>query len=422
VIPIPAQQVAQKFAARLGTSLTTETVYLSLFDPSADIEEVHHKVSSARISVLVDPPPSESNPGTIESLRRHLVGHGLVPEFIGHIRTDDQTRSGWNVAILRGANPPRIAPAPSEFTVVAVMTAYNEADVIDAVIGHLAHNGVGVYLIDNWSTDSTLDRARAFEGAGLVGYERFPTDGPASAFELRRLLTRTEELAADLDADWIIHNDADEFRSAPWPGVSLRDALFHVQSEGFSAVDHGYLDFALTEDASEPQVSLEERLTWFEPQRTGDLSRLNCWRHLPGSQVELAWSGGHTVRFPERRVFPYNFLVHHFPIRSVEQGRRKIFVERLPRFSAAERRKGWHGHYDNMTAQALIRPTNGLVHLDSNFDEDFVLERLTGIGWEPRVGRSTVKVRIARVLRRLGLLDKALRLRRKPVDDANKGF
>jgi hypothetical protein len=52
-----------------------------------------------------------------------------------------------------------------------------------------------------------------------------------------------------------------------------------------------------------------------------------------------------------------------------------------------------------------------LVHLEPSFNEDFIVERLTGVGWEPLPGPVTLKIRVARVLRRLGLLDKALSFR-----------
>jgi hypothetical protein len=64
-----------------------------------------------------------------------------------------------------------------------------------------------------------------------------------------------------------------------------------------------------------------------------------------------------------------------------------------------------------MTKDTLVRSTIGLVHLEPTFDEEFVLERLTGVGWEPEPGHASARLRMARVLRRLGLLDKALSLR-----------
>jgi hypothetical protein len=420
MVPIRARLAAEKLAARLGTSAATDAVFFSLCDENSDGEQVRRNVDQAQLCVLIGPPEAGSETRPVEALRLRLDAFGLTPEFIGHIRSDDQTPTGWSVAILRGRIPPRIGPAPPTFSVVAIMHAYNEADVIEQAITHLVHNGVSVYLVDNWSTDDTLNLARSFEGSGLVGFERFPPDGPATTFEWRRLLNRTEEIAIGLDADWIIHNDADEFRSSPWLGVSLRDALYHVQTEGYSAVDHGCLNFALTDDHLEPSSSVEQRLTWFEAARTVDLSQLNCWLHIPNIPVELAWSGGHTVRFPGQKVFPYNFLLRHYPIRSVEQGRRKVFAERLPRFRVEERLQGWHDHYDRVRAETLVRPTNGLVHFDSSFYEGFVLERLTDVGWEPGPVRLTFKLRMARALRRVGLLESVLRLRWKLTGRAAK--
>jgi hypothetical protein len=294
--------------------------------------------------------------------------------------------------------------------VVALIIAYNEEDIIGETIRHLTENGVGVYLIDNWSTDSTLAKVLGLSGIDLIGHEQFPSDGPSQVFEWTRLLARLEVVASRMDADWILSNDADEFRYAPWPGVSLRDGLFHVQQQGFSAINHTYLNFELTANTYLADSDPGEHLSWFRPEPF-DLGRVNGWRRLCGSPAEIAWSGNHIVRFSGRSVFPYNFLCKHYPIRSLEQGRRKIFQERLPRFPVAERLKGWHDHYDHVSPNDMLRPTTGLLHYDSTFQEDFLLERLTGVGFAPLPSRMTPKIRLARVLRKVGLLDRALTLR-----------
>ena len=68
---------------------------------------------------------------------------------------------------------PRLTRTPR---VLAVMVAYNEADVIGACIGALAEQGCDVYLIDHGSTDGTAEIAREWLGRGLVHVERFPED------------------------------------------------------------------------------------------------------------------------------------------------------------------------------------------------------------------------------------------------------
>jgi hypothetical protein len=295
--------------------------------------------------------------------------------------------------------------------VAAIITAYNEEDIIGETIQHLARNGISVYLIDNWSTDATLEVALATEGVEWLGHERFPEAGPASSFEWTRILNRVEQVASELEVDWIVSNDADEFRYAPWAGISLRDALFHVQQQGFNAVNHSYLNFELTSDSLRAGHPVGERLRWFRAESSTSSARVNAWHHTHGTREEIAWSANHEVRFPDRAIFPYNFLVRHYPIRSVEQGQRKVFRDRLPRYPVAERLKGWHSHYDSMSLETLIKPTEGLLRFDDHFDEDFLLERLTGVGFESAPPTASLKLRVARGLKRIGLLDRALTLR-----------
>ena len=124
--------------------------------------------------------------------------------------------------------------------VVAIIHAYNEAEILEATLAHLTGQGIGVYLLDNWSTDGTVTIAHSFLGKGVVGVESFPEIGPVDAggYDLRLFLRRKEVLAVALKrlgARWIIHYDADELRESPWPGISLCDGLRQVESEGFNA-------------------------------------------------------------------------------------------------------------------------------------------------------------------------------------------
>src|SRR5258707_282662 len=97
-----------------------------------------------------------------------------------------------------------------EFRVIAIMSAFNEADIISSVIGHLVENRVDVYLIDNHSTDDTVAQAKRWLGKGLLDIELFPKSEPADTFDWAAILRRKEELAMTLQADWFIHHDADE--------------------------------------------------------------------------------------------------------------------------------------------------------------------------------------------------------------------
>ena len=58
--------------------------------------------------------------------------------------------------------------------VVAIIATYNEADVIECVIQHLVGDGIAVYVVDNISTDDTVDTVKSWLGRGVLGIESFP--------------------------------------------------------------------------------------------------------------------------------------------------------------------------------------------------------------------------------------------------------
>ncbi len=253
-----------------------------------------------------------------------------------------------------------VGAAPESFRVVAIMTTYNEEDIVEQSIGKLLAGGIGVYLIDNWSSDRTYEIAEQFRGRGLVGIERFP-DAPIDRYEWSSLLRRVEAVAAGLEADWCIHHDADEVRCGPWPGVGLRDALWRVDQAGFSAVDHTVVNYRPIDNGFEPSSDFEAYFRHFEFGRTSDLLlQIKAWKH--GGLVDLATSGGHEARFPGRRVFPYKFELKHYPIRSQSHGEQKVFRDRIARWDPSERALGWHVHYDDVAPQqSFLRAAGDLI-------------------------------------------------------------
>ncbi|MCT7967819.1 glycosyltransferase family 2 protein [Laspinema sp. D1] len=98
--------------------------------------------------------------------------------------------------------------------VVALLTVRNEERYLGRCLEHLYSQGIEICLIDNGSTDKTLDIAQSFLGRGVFRIEHFPFKG---CFELEKILLNEEKLAVEIDADWFIHHDADEIREAPSP-------------------------------------------------------------------------------------------------------------------------------------------------------------------------------------------------------------
>lgn len=297
---------------------------------------------------------------TPEPVLAFLAKAGVEPSFAGRTRAGEQDEESAARLLVVDRSLADPGPVPGEFRVVAIMTTYNEEDVVGPCIGKLVADGIGVYLIDNWSSDGTYAIAEKFRGRGLVGLERFP-DAPTDRFGLRALLRRVEEVAAGLEADWFIHHDADERRCGPWPGVGLREALWRVDRTGFSAVDHTVLNFRPIDDGFPPGGDFEAYLRHFEFGRTSDLLlQVKAWKKI--RRVDLASHAGHEARFPGRRLFPYKFELKHYPIRSQSHGERKVFRERVARWDPNERKLGWHVHYDDVIpAQSFLRVPGELI-------------------------------------------------------------
>jgi GT2 family glycosyltransferase len=233
------------------------------------------------------------------------------------------------------------------------MSAFNEGDIISPVIQHLVENGVEVYLLDNHSTDDTVEQASRWLDRGLLKIEAFPPAGDqpderaADRYDWTAILRRKEELARTLDADWFLHYDADEIRESPWRGVPLKDAIRFVDSVDFNCIDFRIFEFPPIDDGFRQGMNPATYFTRCRDAQTFDQLQLKCWKKRSGP-VSLVHFGGHDVEFAGRRVFPIPFLLRHYPVRGQTHGRRKVFQERKRRFVAEERAKSWHRQYDHI--------------------------------------------------------------------------
>ncbi len=254
--------------------------------------------------LLVGVPPGRStaagDAAALAGLRRELAIAGLEPELTGRTGVFGGSGSPAAVALSRstvsGLAPREgrgVAEVSGTFDVVAIVVAYVEADIIDASLAKLIADDVQPYLVDNWSTDGTAERASRFLDRGLLGVERFPPEGTSSTYEWERLLGRVEDLTRSLHADWFIHHDADQFRLAPWgPGVTLREGIRRVDAEGYNAIDFTLIDFPPVDDAYEAGMDPEAHFRRFTPTPAfGNLANVTAWKNT-GSTLDLRSSWG----------------------------------------------------------------------------------------------------------------------------------
>jgi hypothetical protein len=130
--------------------------------------------------------------------------------------------------------------------------------------------------------------------------------------------------------------------------LSLAEGISVVDRLGFNCIDFRVLNFRPLDESFRRGMDPATHFTHYEDAEEFDAIQLKSWKAPPGA-VDLATSGGHEARFDGRRVFPIQFILRHYPIRSSRHGHEKVFVERKGRFRDAERAIGWHVQYDAFT-------------------------------------------------------------------------
>jgi len=223
--------------------------------------------------------------------------------------------------------------------VVAVLAVRNEERFIGQCLENLIGQGVQVYVCDNGSTDDTYAIAEQHLGAGVIGIERFAFDG---TYRWEQILQRKEALFRELDADWVMHVDADEIHMPPASWATIPAALAEVDALGYDAVEFDEFTFVPTlESPDHDHADFVRTLRTYYPFRPQSPHCVRAYRRHAGP-IEIAWSGGHHVRFAhEARVFPEAFRMKHYLFLSHEHASRKYAGRR---YSAEEvDGRGWHG-------------------------------------------------------------------------------
>jgi hypothetical protein len=176
---------------------------------------------------------------TREEFEGLLRAYGLPPAFCGFTINNSSHRLSNTIITVHDS---KLTAAKRHREIyrrpLAILSTFNEDDIIAEVITNWLRDGCDVHVVDNWSTDHTYEIIGGIAKAhpDRVAVERFPTER-GSHYQWKRILIRKEEIAATMLKRWIIHSDADEVRLSPWPDVSL--------SEGLALFIHDGRDFWL---------------------------------------------------------------------------------------------------------------------------------------------------------------------------------
>lgn len=267
---------------------------------------------------------------------------------------------------------------PDDFKVLAIMHFYNEADILEKTIKYLLSQGVDIYLLDNWSEDRSYEIALEIQNEypNRIYLERFPASGKTQYYEWYNQLQRTEEIQRELDYKWYIHYDADEMRVSPWKGENLLQFLFRVDQLGYNLVENTVIDHKLTD--LEDDIFMQDTFFDFGHAMT-HFQQVKTWKRA--DKIDLKSSGGHIAQIENPKIFPLKILNRHYPLRNIEQAKKKVFIDRKLRFEKENKERGWHGHYNKISGvNDLINNKSTLLKWEKDAQCKWYIPMFTGCG------------------------------------------
>jgi len=247
------------------------------------------------------------------------------------------------------------------------MLVFNEADIIEQTLNYGIREGIQFVIIDNGSTDGSFEICQKYLGRGVLKIERIFTKN----FALDRLLKKVYELALFYDPDWLVLWDADVFLETPFKELKLSEAIKKVDREGYECIQFNNFEFWPTKE--DPQLTnVRQRIKYYT---WNDNFRFIAWKAEKGVRNINA----HTLNLKQPKIYPVKFIMRHYKIRSFEQGLRKVFKERLPRFF--DQPPTWHKHYDSFKKEKKYFVINSQKLTKYNEDGNWNLERKFD-GWQ----------------------------------------
>ena len=311
-----------------------------------------------------------------------LQDYSFNDNFLGHTINTNHHKAKANIIALSGKEI-AYRKKQKQKKILAIINVYNEEDIVLETVEHLLTQGVDVYIYDDNSTDKTFELLqKKYQSDTRVIIKK--RSELSQDYDWEFLLKHTEEIAQELEYDWFMHYDADEFRYSPWDSVSLQEAVTFIDSLGYNAIDFTVLDFRFLPDIK-IESNFEENILAYEfGRREGHFTQIKLWKKQT-QKVDLHSSGGHEAIFSNRKIYPVKFLTKHYPLRNMQQLQKKVFQDRASRIKKEQDEKGWHTQYDLLIGQreinelpwesACLRYWNKYITKD-----EYLVELISGIG------------------------------------------
>jgi glycosyltransferase involved in cell wall biosynthesis len=226
---------------------------------------------------------------------------------------------------------------------LGLMSVFNEADILSQSLQYHIDAGIQFLVLDNGSTDGSRELAESNIGRGVIAVRELVTN----TYQWAHLLDTLLSWAEVFEPKWCFLIDADTFLEAPREGQALSQAVADVDASDCNVINFDHFEFWPTGEEDSEITAVRQRLLYYT---WADDRQEKGWLAYPGTRNSRL--GGHQIDFPSnivKRVYPTNFILRHYRIRSYEHGLRKVFLERRPRFVGEP--IDWHTHYAGFHAE-----------------------------------------------------------------------
>ena len=250
------------------------------------------------------------------------------------------------------------APLPHEGPTrfLAMLLCYNDADVLGPVIDHLVANRHDVVVWNHGSEDETESVARARVGRGVIEYQ--DVDRAEVPFkDLYGVAARHLVSVYGGLYDWLSWPDQDEILEGPDVARPYHEQVTEFLAAGGGWVEFDNFVFWFTDEDDARVADPVARIRRYNLSPAAS-PRVRAWRFALTNERRLGNSNPIDGRKSEA-----NWPLRHYPMRSIEQARRRAQHDRNQEgFQFGD--KNWHYERFREDERALVVPPAKLHRFD----------------------------------------------------------
>jgi len=249
-----------------------------------------------------------------------------------------------------------------------MISVYNDEDVIEEVIQHYIEEGLDLVILDNGSSDKTLEICKKYFAKGVLEIHQYLTQ--TFLYEQDTLFRILYDMALIHSPAWVILSASDEFLESGIKNLTLKEAIEKTDFEGFNLIQFDRFDFFMTDNDNENEKSIRKKMPYYTYH--GDFL-YRAWKYYPGIRISHP-AVSHYPIFPDNlkyKIYPKKFEMCHYPFRGKQQAKRKI-EERIRGIDYKKTKTGLNMHMENIIKQDF---TQKFDHKKLNLYEEEKLNR-----------------------------------------------